>query len=153
MTDFDGTMSTFTHKIHDLLDGSQDMYEVLTSIESINARIDAIICSTIIEPSTLTMETIGVPGKEALSFAQSLENLASIRNIEASMGITSLRDTGDDEIFVNNLNDEYFQSGISSIEARKIKGTSPEFLSKILSIKEDIVEGVIDNNTQLNRQS
>jgi len=32
MTDFDGTMSTFTHKIHDLLDGSQDMYEVLSSI-------------------------------------------------------------------------------------------------------------------------
>ena len=73
MTEFDRKTSNFKPKSNELHDKSQDMHEVLPSIESINSIIDAIICLSIIQPSTITMETIGVPGKESISFENPLK--------------------------------------------------------------------------------
>ena len=145
----------------------RDYYYDLPTVDAVDARINSVIASSMqVEEEVLGpgSDPHNVPANCSMAsidmntFHKKCSSFALQGKIEAAIG-SVMADDGDDRdcpLFTTTLDELEleFQSEISAVDVTDSpRGVSPEFIKKIWSITEDQAQGVVEQNTQLNRQS
>ena len=154
------------HRIEHLVD-DRDYYHDLPTLDAVEARMDSVMASAmqadevVLEPGS---DPPPVPANCSMAsidmdnFSESCSLFALKGKIEAAIG-SVMADDGDIKdcpLFTTTLDElEFeFQSEISAVDVKDSpNGVSPEFLKKIWSITDAQAQGVVEQTTQLNRQS
>ena len=123
----------------------------LPTIEQFDHAVNACIASCNEQQTTYIEPSKSEAQNDCKSFVDSLT---------ATIGSVLSSKIGSDDFFspdpfitcIDEL-EEAFSATVASTKASKPNHASPEFISKIWSINEDLAAGAIESNTHLNRQS
>ena len=145
----------------------KDYYYDLPTIDAVEARINSVLASAmqveeeVLEPGSdphTVPANCSMASIDMKTFTKKCSSFALQGKIAAAFG-SVMADDGDNKdcpLFTTTLDElEFeFQSEISAVDVPDSpNGVSPDFLKKIWSIPEDQAQGVVAQNTQLNRQS
>ena len=138
------------------------------SVDVVEAHIDLLLASAINSEeiiSDLSDRSIPIPENSSVAFMEmqafydSLASDALRGKISAAFGLHMSAHTDDDErncpLFTTKLDEleSEFESEIAAVDVTSPKGVTPEFISKIWSVSQREAEDIVEQNTQLNRQS
>ena len=137
-------------------------------VEVVDAHINSVLASAINAEEMISYPEIQsnpIPENQSIAYMEmqdfhdSLASDALNGKISAAFGTHMSAYTDDDErncpLFTTTLDklELEFRSEISSVDVKSPKGVTPEFLSKIWSVSQRNAEDILDQNTQLKRQS
>ena len=139
----------------------------LPTVDVVEAHIDSLLASAInydeviLDPdvSSPIPENQSVACMEMQAFYDELASDALIGKISAAFGLNKSATNVDHErncpLFTTTLDEleSEFESEIAAVDVSSPSGVTPEFLSKIWSVSPRQAEDIVDQNTQLNRQS
>ena len=167
MTDYEGNIVHENRRLNLLMKPEDDRnnYELAPiSGSTWNTSIDSTISSVFTLPDTDSFDNI-IVDTSVMELAQALSQKAEISKFCASIGCCNMNiKVPDTDLFTeakeDPLYDESFFSkdlpivrNVNSTTASPSKGISKTSLAKLWTISEKLADGVINNTTQLNRQS
>ena len=146
----------------DTLSPEIDPYHNFPSISTVNSSTDEVISAGMDniardQNSSSVPEDQSIPHHEAHDLADKLLNKALMGKISAALGVMIVDgECSDGKLLFTTILDDMeceFLSEISALEAGTPTGTKPVFLKRIWSISDKESNAVLEDNTQLNRQS
>ena len=162
----EGTVTPHHERSEKLVE-DRDYYSDLPSVDAIEATIDSILASAmnadevVLEPG---IESPPIPEIQSMAYHEmndfherlSSDTLRGKISVAFGTSISALDDCDKDcPLFTTTLDDleAELQAELSAVDVESPSGVTPEFLRKIWSISDNEAQGVVQHNTQLNRQT